>query len=75
MPNDQIRIGLLGCGNVGGALMPPLQGRIIDLGDFAGNIDIGFMTITAVRASFVLPLICFVVIACYGFTTHRSRHD
>ena len=44
---------------VGGALMPPLQGAIIDLGTVAG--------LPAVNASFVLPLICFIVIATYGY--------
>ncbi|MDP3915309.1 MAG: L-fucose:H+ symporter permease [Bacteroidota bacterium] len=46
---------------VGGALMPPLQGAIIDLGTVAG--------IPAVNFSFILPLICFVVIAIYGYRT------
>jgi len=55
---------------VGGALMPPLQGRIIDQGDLLGNIDVGFTTLPAVSASFALPFICFVVIAVYGFATH-----
>jgi FHS family L-fucose permease-like MFS transporter len=55
---------------VGGALMPPLQGRLIDL----GPTDLGFITLESVRASFVLPLVCFVVIAAYGFRTFR-RHD
>lgn len=44
---------------VGGALMPPLQGAIIDLGSVAG--------MAAVNASFVLPFICFVVIARFGY--------
>ena len=44
---------------VGGALMPPLQGMIIDQGVVAG--------MPAVNFSFVLPLICFIVIAIYGF--------
>ncbi|MGQ1946812.1 L-fucose:H+ symporter permease [Geofilum sp. OHC36d9] len=48
---------------VGGALMPPLQGFIIDLG------QIGFLP--AVNVSFVLPLICFVVIAVYGYRADR----
>lgn len=56
---------------VGGALMPPLQGTIIDL----GTVDLGFMTMAAVRASFVLPLICFLVIAIYGFRTFRIHHE
>ncbi len=42
--------------------MPPLQGAIIDL----GAISVGSISVAAVRASFVLPLICFVVIAHYG---------
>jgi FHS family L-fucose permease-like MFS transporter len=46
---------------VGGALMPPLQGVIIDLG------SVGFLP--AVNFSFVLPFICFVVIAIYGYRT------
>ncbi|HHF4314765.1 TPA: L-fucose:H+ symporter permease [Haemophilus influenzae] len=44
---------------VGGALMPPLQGMIIDQGEVMG--------LPAVNFSFILPLICFVVIAVYGF--------
>jgi len=43
---------------VGGALMPPLQGKIIDLGKVAW--------LPAVNASFILPFICFVVIFWYG---------
>ncbi len=49
----------------GGCLMPPMQAAIMDLNDF----NLGFMTLTSVRASFVLPLICFVVIAIFGFRT------
>ncbi|MDD4145269.1 MAG: L-fucose:H+ symporter permease [Prolixibacteraceae bacterium] len=48
---------------VGGALMPPLQGAIIDLG------RVGWLP--AVNASFILPFICFVVIAIYGYRTLR----
>lgn len=48
---------------VGGALMPPLQGMIIDCGTICGH--------PAVNVSYALPLICFVVVAIYGM---RSRH-
>lgn len=48
---------------VGGALMPPLQGSIIDLGTVAG--------LPAVNASFVLPFISFVVISIYGYRTFK----
>jgi FHS family L-fucose permease-like MFS transporter len=48
---------------VGGALMPPLQGLIIDQG------TIGFLP--AVNFSFILPWICFVAIAIYGYRTWK----
>ncbi|MFD0966097.1 L-fucose:H+ symporter permease [Seminibacterium arietis] len=48
---------------VGGALMTPLQGVIIDQGELWG--------FPAVNISFVLPLICFVVIAIYGYRSWR----
>ena len=52
---------------VGGALMPPLQGLIIDMGTVG--------TLQAVNASFVLPLICFCVVTIYGYRSlqiHQS---
>ena len=49
---------------VGGALMPPLQGAIIDLGSVAG--------LPAVNASFVLPLFCFVVVMLYGYFSRKA---
>ena len=48
---------------VGGALMPPLQGMIIDLGTVG--------SLPAVNFSFILPFICFVVIFIYGLRTSR----
>ena len=50
---------------VGGALMPPLQGMIIDKGVIG--------SLPAVNVSFVLPLICFLIIACYGARTLRKQ--
>jgi len=51
----------------GGCLMPPMQGWIMD----QNAINLGFMTLSSTRASFVLPLICFVVIAIFGLRTSR----
>jgi len=48
---------------VGGALMPPLQGRMIDAGPIIGSIP-------SVKTSFLLPLLCFVVIVIYGYRSH-----
>lgn len=47
---------------VGGALMPPLQGLIIDCGTILGH--------PAVNVSYSLPLLCFIIVAIYGV---RSR--
>ncbi|MEN6309392.1 MAG: L-fucose:H+ symporter permease [Anaerohalosphaeraceae bacterium] len=49
----------------GGCLMPPMQGWIMD----QSAVNLGFMVLSSTRVSFVLPLICFVVIAIFGFRT------
>ncbi len=43
----------------GGCLMPPLQGLLIDKA-------VWFDSLSSIRVSFVLPLICFMVIAAFG---------
>ncbi len=48
---------------VGGALMPPLQGMIIDCRTI--------MSHPAVNVSFTLPLICFIVIGIYSLRCRR----
>ena len=48
---------------LGGSVLPPMQASIIDMGTFAG--------MPAVNASFVLPLICFIVITIYGYRSYR----
>jgi fucose permease len=55
----------------GGSIMPPMQAAIMDMDAF----NLGFVTLSSTRASFVLPLICFVVIAWYGWNTHRKHTD
>lgn len=49
---------------VGGALMPAFQGMILDLGG-PGYTDVRILGVSEVNFSFVLPLLCFVVIALY----------
>jgi len=50
---------------VGGALMPPLQGHIIDQ-----QVLLGW---PAVNVSFCLPLVCFVFITVYGYRTFKLQ--
>ena len=51
----------------GGCLMPPLQAMMIDQEAILG--------LSGARISFSLPLLCFVVIAAYGFMTHRRSQN
>ena len=51
---------------LGGSVLPPLQARIIDGG--------GVGSIASVNLSFILPLLCFIVIVLYGlFITKTER--
>ena len=49
---------------LGGSILPPLQAAIID----AGTV----LSMPAVNVSFILPLICFVVISIYGMRMSRA---
>jgi len=55
---------------VGGAVMPGLQGVIIDAGGTAVD-DTIIMGVTEVNFSFVLPLLCFAFIAFYGNRVYK----
>ncbi|MDA0357438.1 MAG: L-fucose:H+ symporter permease [Bacteroidetes bacterium] len=57
---------------VGGALMPKLQGMIIDIGGY-GVSDIKVLGISEINFSFLLPIICFVFIAVYGFKNRQPE--
>ncbi len=49
---------------VGGALMPPLQGLIIDQQTILGH--------PAVNVSYVLPFVCFLIIMVYGWRSYQN---
>ena len=48
---------------VGGAVMPPLQGMVIDQGVVFGH--------PAVNVSFMLPFVCFLIITVYALRAYR----
>ncbi len=52
---------------VGGALMPPLMGSMIDAGSIINGIP-------AIKTSFLLPAICLLVVAVFGYRTY-TIHD
>jgi FHS family L-fucose permease-like MFS transporter len=68
LTEDQSKIGAAGLvmAIVGGALMPTLQGLVLDLGG-KGYADTSIMGVSEVNFSFILPLICFVFIALFGY--------
>ncbi|MCK5694872.1 MAG: MFS transporter, partial [Bacteroidales bacterium] len=51
---------------LGGSVMPPLQSLIIEQGTI--------FSMPAENISFIIPLICFVVIALFGFRTRTFAH-
>ncbi len=55
---------------VGGALMPQLQGMIIDIGG-SGVADTQIIGVTEVNFSFILPLCCFAFIVWFGYRTNK----
>lgn len=65
LDGDQVTIGAAGLVEaiVGGALLPPLQGTIIDKGVICG--------MPAVNVSYALPFICFLIVGIYGLLAVR----
>ena len=56
---------------VGGALMPKLQGNIIDIGGYAVN-DVKILGVSEINFSFILPLICFIIVILFGKYTSKK---
>ncbi len=57
---------------VGGAVMPVAQGAILDMGG-PGYTDLSILGTPEVNFSFILPLICFIVVAYYGYSSGRPQ--
>ncbi|MEC3907889.1 L-fucose:H+ symporter permease [Tamlana sp. 2201CG12-4] len=56
---------------VGGAIFPPIQGLIIDIGG-SGLADTSIMGIPEVKFSFIMPMICLIPVIYYGYRNSRS---
>ncbi|NJB72659.1 FHS family L-fucose permease-like MFS transporter [Saonia flava] len=55
---------------VGGAFMPIFQGMLLDIGG-TGYADTTILGVPEVNFSFILPLVCFLVVATYGYRTYK----
>ncbi|SHH60319.1 L-fucose:H+ symporter permease [Wenyingzhuangia marina] len=73
LTEEQSKVGSAGLimAIVGGALMPKVQGMIIDLGG-NGVSDLKIIGVSEVNISFILPLLCFVYIAWYGLRVNKK---
>ena len=60
---EEVKLGSAGLimAILGGSLLPPLQAMIIDMKTIVG--------LSAINVSFVIPLICFMVVIIYGKRT------
>ena len=76
LTEEQSKVGSAGLvmAIVGGALLPKLQGNIIDIGG-NGVSDILILGVSEVNFSFILPLFCFFYIAWYGLRISRKLFD
>ncbi|MCM8570379.1 L-fucose:H+ symporter permease [Gramella jeungdoensis] len=73
LKEEEAKIGAAGLvmAIVGGALMPQLQGLIIDLGGVEVN-DVLILGVPEVNFSFVLPFLCFLFITYYGIMVYKK---
>ena len=76
LPEEESKIGAAGLvmAIVGGALMPKIQGMVIDLGG-VGVKDISIMGASEINFSFILPATCFLLIAIYGYWISNNTQN
>lgn len=76
LTEEQSKVGSAGLvmAIVGGALLPMLQGMIIDAGG-NGVADTTIMGVSEVNFSFILPFLCFVYIAWYGLRVYKIHEN
>jgi FHS family L-fucose permease-like MFS transporter len=58
---------------VGGAIMPLAQGMILDIGG-QGYSDVQILGVSEVNFSFALPLVCFLVVALFGYRNLKTQN-
>ena len=73
LTEEQSKVGSAGLvmAIVGGALLPKLQGNIIDVGG-NGVSDMLILGVSEVNFSFILPFLCFIYIAWYGLRVGKK---
>jgi MFS transporter, FHS family, L-fucose permease len=59
---------------LGGSILPPLQALIIDLGG-PGYSDVRISGIPEINFSFIIPMICLVIVTIYGLRAFKIHNN
>ena len=51
---------------LGGSVIPPIQAAIMDVGG-------SWCGLSLINLSFFVPVVCFIVVACYGWRASKAR--
>ena len=75
LTEEQSKIGSAGLvmAIVGSALLPKVQGIVIDTGGRGVN-DIQILGISEINFSFILPLLCFFYVSWYGYRVNKTNN-
>ena len=58
---------------LGGAVITPLMGRLIDSGALSGIVPMFTGVEAAVRSSFIIPVVCFLVVLIYSLCFRAKK--
>ncbi len=74
---DEVKVGAAGLimAILGGAVITPIMGKLIDTGVFSSIVSNFSGDVAAIRSSFIIPVICFVVVLIYSimFCNKKSK--
>lgn len=65
---DEVKVGAAGLimAILGGAVITPIMGKLIDTGAFSSIVRNFSGDVAAIRSSFIIPIICFTVVLIYS---------
>ena len=74
---DEVKVGAAGLimAILGGAVLTPIMGKLIDNGAFASIVPQYDGQMASIRSSFIIPIICFVVVLVYSLMFKSKRNN
>lgn len=72
---EEVKLGAAGLimAILGGAVVTPFMGKMIDLGTFSSIVSKFPFEEAAIRSSFVIPVVCFLVILVYSICFRKKQ--